>query len=63
MKLLFMMLSTVMWLTISFVVTNTLYAEGGRIEIVGDYYFVDYTEKPTKVVMHNYWHDPSRIVY
>ena len=63
MKFLFMILSAVMWMTISFVLTDTLYTEEGRIIKDGDYYVVKYTDKPTSIVMNNKWDSPSRIVY
>lgn len=58
-----MLFSTVMWISIGFVLTNTLYAEGGRIIKDGDYYFVIYTDKPKDIAMNKKWDHPSRIVY
>ncbi len=63
MKYLFMILSTVIWISIGFVLSNTLYAEGRRIIKDGAYYVVIDANEPTKIVMNKKWQDPSRIVY
>jgi len=63
MKYLFMILSTAMWISIGFVLSNTLYAEGRKITKQGAYYVISETDRPAAVVMNSHRYDPSRIVY
>jgi hypothetical protein len=63
MKYLMMVVSTMMWMTIGVVLSNTIYAEGGRIKRVGDFYVVLNSDKPTDHVMNTKHDRSSQIVY
>ncbi len=63
MKSFLMVLTTVVSLTIGFVLSNTLYNEERRIVMEGDRFFVVDAEKSSKIVMHRELYDPSRMVY